>query len=62
MHLKKAKACLEKYRPTTVDGVKALNVECESEKDVDKWLKYLSVVINYFKKTHTIKGAVIFKK
>jgi hypothetical protein len=29
---------------------------------VDKWLKYLSVVINYFKKTHTIKGAVIFKK
>jgi hypothetical protein len=54
--------CFSIIGPTTVDGVKALNVECESEKDVDKWLKYLSVVINYFKKTHTIKGAVIFKK
>ena len=54
--------CFSIIGPTTVDGVKALNVERERKKDVDKWLKYLSVVINYFKKTHTIKGAVIFKK
>jgi hypothetical protein len=54
--------CFSIIGPTTVEGVKALNVQCESEKDVDKWLKYLSVVINYFKKTNTIKGTVIFKK
>ena len=54
--------CFSIIGPTTVDGVKALNVQCESEKDVDKWLKYLSVVINFFKKTNTIKGTVIFKK
>ena len=54
--------CFSIIGPTTVDGVKSLNVQCENEKEVDKWLKYLSVVINYFKKTHTIKGAVIVKK
>jgi hypothetical protein len=54
--------CFSIIGPTTVDGVKSLNVQCETEKEVDKWLKYLSVVINYFKKTHTIKGAVIVKK
>ena len=54
--------CFSIIGPTTVDGVKSLNVQCENEKEVDRWLKYLSVVINYFKKTHTIKGQVIFKK
>ena len=54
--------CFSIIGPTTVDGVKALNVQCENEKEVDKWLKYLSVVINHFKKTHTIKGTVIVKK
>ena len=54
--------CFSIIGPTTVDGVKSLNVQCENEKEVDKWLNYLSIVINYFKKTHTIKGAVIFKK
>ena len=54
--------CFSIIGPTTIDGEKSLNVQCENEKEVDKWLNYLSIVINYFKKTHTIKGAVIVKK
>ena len=54
--------CFSIIGPTTVEGVKSLNVQCENEKEVDRWLNYLSVVINYFRKTHTIKGAVIVKK
>ena len=54
--------CFSIIGPTTVDGEKSLNVQCESEKDVDKWLNYLTIVINHFKKTHTIKGSVIVKK
>jgi hypothetical protein len=54
--------CFSIIGPTTVDGPKSLNVQCEDEKEVNKWLNYLSLVINYFKKTHAIKGAVIIKK
>ena len=54
--------CFSIIGPTTVDGMKSLNIQCESEKEVDRWLKYLQIVINYFKKTHTIKGTVIVKK
>ena len=54
--------CFSIIGPTTVDGEKSLNVQCESEKDVDKWLNYMTIVINHFKKTHTIKGSVIVKK
>ena len=54
--------CFSIIGPTTVDGMKSLNVQCESEKEVDRWIKYLQIVINYFKKTHTIKSSVIIKK
>ena len=54
--------CFSIIGPTTVDGMKALNVQCENEKEVDRWIKYIQIVINYFKKTHAIKGAVIIKK
>ena len=54
--------CFSIIGPTSVEGVKSLNVQCETEKEVDKWIKYLQIVINYFKKTHTIKGTVIVKK
>ena len=54
--------CFSIIGPTTVDGTKSINVECENEKEVDRWIKYLQIVINYFKKTHTIKGTVIVKK
>jgi len=42
--------------------MKALNVVCESEKDVERWIDYLKIVINYFKKTKGIKGNVLIKK
>ena len=58
----KPEVCFSIIGPTTVDGMKALNVECESEKDVDRWIKYLQIVINYFKKTKGIKGNVLIKK
>ncbi|MBR4619254.1 MAG: hypothetical protein IKO49_08120, partial [Bacilli bacterium] len=57
----KPEVCFSIIGPTTVDGVKQFNIECESEKEVDKWIKYLQIVINYFKKTH-IKGSVLIKK
>ena len=53
---KKVKECLEKFLLR-----KSLNIECESEKEVDKWIKYIHIVINYFKKTKAIKGAVLVK-
>ena len=54
--------CFTIIGPTTVDGLKAFNVVCETEKEVDKWIEYLQIVINYFKKTHAIKGNVLIKK
>ena len=54
--------CFSIIGPTSVEGVKSLNVQCDSEKDVDRWISYLKIVIDYFKKTHAIKGAVIIKK
>ena len=53
--------CFSIIGPTSIEGTKSLNVECESEKEVDKWIKYIQIVINYFKKTKAIKGAVLVK-
>ena len=54
--------CFSIVGPTTIEGMKSLNVQCENENEVDKWINYLQIVINYFKKNHTIKGTVIIKK
>jgi hypothetical protein len=54
--------CFTIIGPTTVDGLKSFNIVCENEKEVDKWIEYLQIVINYFKKTHAIKGTVLIKK
>ena len=54
--------CFSIIGPTSLEGMKSLNVECENEKEVDKWIKYISIVINYFKKTKAIKSAVTIKK
>ena len=54
--------CFSIIGPTTAEGMKALNVVCESEKDVERWIDYLKIVINYFKKTKGIKGNVLIKK
>ena len=53
--------CFSIIGTTSIEGTKSLNVECESEKEVDKWIKYIQIVINYFKKTKAIKGAVLVK-
>lgn len=58
----KPELCFSIIGPTTLDGVKAINVECESEADVDKWLSYMEIVINHFKKIKTIKSQVVIKK
>ena len=58
----KPEICFSIIGPTTVDGVKAINVQCENEKDVDRWINYMEIVINYFKKTQAIKSTVIIKK
>ena len=58
----KPENCFSIIGPTDVEGTKALNVECENEKDVDRWIKYLSIVMNYFKKTKGIKGNILIKK
>ena len=58
----KPEICFSIIGPTTVDGVKAINVQCESEKDVDRWINYMEIIINYFKKTQAIKSTVIIKK
>jgi hypothetical protein len=58
----KAEKCFSIIGPATVDGVKAINVECEQEEEVNKWINYLEIIINYFKKTKAIKTAVVIKK
>jgi hypothetical protein len=50
--------CFSIIGPSTVEGAQTLNIECENEKDVDQWIKYLQIVINYLKKTQGIKGSV----
>jgi hypothetical protein len=54
--------CFSIIGPTTEEGMKSLNIICESEKDVERWIDYLKIVINYFKKTKGIKGNVLIKK
>ena len=41
---------------------KAINVICNSEKDVDKWIQYMEVVINHFKKKKLIGFVNIVKE
>ncbi len=56
------KKCLTIIGPTTTDGVRALNVEFDTEEEVNKWVEYLEIVINYFRKNQTIRNAVVIKK
>ena len=47
----KPEVCFSIIGDTTVDGVQTFNIECESEKEVDKWIENLKIVINYLKNT-----------
>ena len=54
--------CFTIIGPTTVEGTKMLNIVCETEKDVDRWIKYIEIVINFFRRNKTIKTAVVIRK
>ena len=54
--------CLTIIGPTTTDGVRALNIEFETEEENNKWIAYLEMVINFFRKNQTIRNAVTIKK
>ena len=58
----KPEVCFSIFGPASIDGIKVINVQCDNEKDVDKWIKYIEIVIDYFKKTHAIQNDVQFKK
>ena len=58
----KPEVCFSIFGPASIDGIKVINVQCDNEKDVDKWIKYIKIVIDYFKKTHAIQNDVQFKK
>ena len=53
--------CFSIIGPTNVEGTKSLNVQCESEKDVDRWIKYLQIVLNYSKKTKLLKEQLLLR-
>ena len=58
----KPNVCFCIIGPTDVEGTKMLNIVCENESEVDKWISYIEIVINYFRKNKTIKGAVVINK
>jgi len=41
---------------------KAINVICNSEKDVEKWIQYMEAVVNHFKKKKLIGFVNIVKE
>jgi hypothetical protein len=58
----KPELCFSIIGPRMENGlVKTLNVVCKSEKEVDKWINYMEIVINHFQKKKFI-GNVIIKK
>lgn len=58
----KPEKCFSIIGPTTIDGVKSINIECETEQEVDKWINFLETVVIYLRKSKIIKTNVIIKK
>ena len=59
----KAENCFSIIGPLTEDGTnKAINVICNSEKDADKWIKYMEIVLDYFRKKKLIGFVKIIKE
>lgn len=56
------KKCFTVIGPTTVDGLKTFNIECENENDAEKWMNSLEAVIVFLRKTKIIKNNVLIKK
>lgn len=58
----KPELCFSIIGPTSVDGTKIFNVVCDDAKEAEKWVNYIEIIINYFKRNKTIKGTVVVKK
>ena len=59
----KPENCFSIIGPMTQSGIpKALNVICNNERDVDKWIKYMETVVNYFKSKKLIGFVNIVKE
>ena len=57
-----AENCFSIVGPLVESGQpKSINVVCNSENDVDKWIKYMEIVINYFMKKKLIGFVNIIK-
>ena len=56
-----AENCFSIIGPNTLEGAKSLNIECESRDDANKWVEYIEVVINYFRKNQKIKSLIVKK-
>ena len=59
----KPELCFSIIGPKTEDGTtKSLNAVCKSEKDVDRWIRYLEDIIIYFQKKKFLGNITIDKK
>ena len=59
----KAENCFSIIGPLVENGApKSINVICNSENEVDKWINYMEIVINYFKKKKLIGFVKIIKE
>ena len=59
----KAENCFSILGNLNENGVpKSINVVCNSEKDVDRWIQYMENVINYFKKKKLVGMVNIIKE
>jgi hypothetical protein len=47
--------CFSIIGPTTVDGEKSFNIECETPEEAHKWMEYLEIVGTLFKKNLQVK-------
>ena len=54
--------CFSIIGPTTIDGLRSFNIECENENEVDKWINSLEMVIVFLKKSKIIKNNVVIRK
>jgi hypothetical protein len=53
--------CFSIIGPTTVDGEKSFNVECDSPEEANRWIEYLEIVASFFKKNQQIKTSLVKK-
>lgn len=53
--------CFSIIGPTTVDGEKSFNIECETPEEATKWIEYLEIVASFFKKNQQLKTNLVKK-